>query len=343
MKFFFALMICVSLVGCSWLGLDNTFRNRKDDYQRSIEFAALEVPENLDSIAVGQLYPIPEGGDIVGYQTGEKFSVPRPRGAALSDFVKQVKIQQLGEDVWILTSAPPAESWPRVRSFLSDQGIPTEKAVAAKGIIETGFFSVSDDDDTFQQFLITLSQGVQLNTTEIDIVQRSFPTHSVPNASPSWAETSLDEEKEDWFRKNLANALANNFGAGSASLLGSEIGAASKVAIVTPENDNPYLDMRLNFDRVWASVSYALGSDGFTVIDKSADSKSFVVEYLAPLAKKPSWLRRTFGKRRTPESFRILLEPSEDSIQVHVLDSDSQRMSQRETYVVLERVRANLT
>jgi len=128
------------------------------------------------------------------------------------------------------------------------------------------------------------------------------------------------------------------------SLLGRDIGAASKVEIITPDETNPYLDMRLGFDRAWGSVSYALGTDGFSVVEKSADSKFFVVDYIDPKVKPPSWLKRLFGARKLKaERFRVVLEPLDESVQVHVLDVDAKRMTQRDTYVILERVRANLT
>jgi len=208
MKFLFALLMCASLASCSWLGLGDVFRDRSNDYQRSVELAALEIPGELDGNVVGQLYPIPEGGELAAYQVSEKFSVPRPRGVALQGLDNRVKIQRLGEAVWILTSVPPAESWPRVRDFLAKQGIPTERAIATEGKIETGFFRIEEDKEDLQQFLITLSQGVQTSTTEIDVIQRSFHIDAVPDTTLNWSGTSEDLVVEDWFRKKLANALA---------------------------------------------------------------------------------------------------------------------------------------
>lgn len=338
------LLLAISSAGCSVLGLDKVFRDRSDDYRRSAELPHIDIPEGFDSDSVGELYPIPEGGAVASYQTGAEFEVPRPRNVSINDSANEVKIQRLGEDSWILTSVSPGETWPLVRSFLSRQAIPTSRADAGLGVIETGWFSLSDDESILHQFLITLSQGVQLNTTEIEVVQRSYGVDEVPDDLSEWPTRSFDSEKEAWLRDGMASTLADENALGTASLLGRDIGAAQKVVVVTPENEGPYIDMRLGFQRAWASVGYALGTDGFSISDRSIDEKYYLAVYVDPIQEERTFFQRLRGAKKVePVSYRVLLsQASEESVHVRVYDSEGNQMSQRESFLVLERIRSNL-
>ena len=356
MKFSNLMLIAITGlfgVSCSWFGAGE----RGNDYRRSAELPAIDVPESLDSEVVGELYPIPQGGQVASYQIPSEFEVPRPRSVSLNGSVNEVKIQKLGDVSWILTSLAPSDSWPLVRNFLARESIPTSVANAELGTIETAWFSLVDDEKIINQFLISLSQGVQLNTTEIDIVHRSLNAEDVPDDLPKWTSKSDDIEKEHWFRDILASSLASEVSLGTASLSGREIGAAQKVSIVAPELSHPYIDMNLAFDRAWASVGYALDNDGFSITQSLFDERRYVVEYADKDAKRPSILSRLFSQENSLQaivrgegvesektSFQVVLEvQGEDRVIVRVYDADGMELSQRESYILLEIIRTNLT
>lgn len=343
------LTCCVfSVSACSFLGWDEYFRDRSNDYRRSAEVEPISVPDGFDADTLGELYPVPQGGEVVSYEIDSEFVVPRPRSVAVNESVSEVKIQKLGDDVWILMSVPPSESWPRVRSYLTRNGIPTAKADANKGVIETGLFKLSDSNEQFQQFLISLSQGVQLNTTEIEILHRSFDENTVPDVFPAWLKTSVDTEREDWLRQGLAGDLASERISGTASLLGQEIGAASKVELMTPTEALPFIEMRMPFARAWASVGYALNKDGFSVVEEQVDNGYYLSDYQKETeSKKPSMLRRMLfmggsNKQGSIKSYRININQVGDNVELRVIKVDGSDMSQRENYLVLQLIRNNL-
>ena len=197
---------------------------------------------------------------------------------------------------------------------------------------------------TLHQFLIVLSQGVQLNTTEIEIVQRSYSSSALPEQIPEWTQVSSDAEKESWLRDTMAAALADENTLGTASLLGREIGAAEKVTLVAPESELPYIDMDLVFQRAWASVGYALASEGFTVAEQSVDGKYYIAEYIDPTIGERSFFQKLRGANKVePEIYKVeLVTLDEGRIQVRVYNEAGQSLSQRESYIVLERIRGNL-
>lgn len=356
LKWAFKILLICALPACSLLGLDDTFRDRSNDYRRSEEMPKIDIPSELDSEVVGELYPIPEGGEVASYQVDTDFEVPRPRAIAISDATEQVKIQRLGESSWILITATPGEAWPRVRSFLTTRGIPTAAADADLGTIETGAVSLTDDESLQHEFLITLSQGVQMNTTEIEILHRQSTTldsQSVTLSADSifdselkkaWPAKSDDPEREVWMRDGLAEALAIEEAGGTASLLGREIGAAAKVMLVSPPQDSPYIDMRLPINRAWASVGYALVKDGFSIADQSFDTNTYIAEYQDPLIEEPGFFDKLGGaKVPEPISYRVILEQDEQRVLVRVYAEDGSVMTQRASYIVLERIRSNLS
>ena len=340
--------LVLSLSACSFLGLDEYFRDRSDDYRRSEEIEPIKIPEGLDQVAVGELYPVPRGGEVVSYEIDSEFVVPRPRSVAVNESVSEVKIQKLAEDVWILVSVPPSETWPKIRSYLTRNGIPSAEADASRGVIETGLFKLSDNNEVFQQFLISLSQGVQINTTEIEILQRSFPADAVPDSLPEWAEASEDAEREDWLRQGLAEDLASERITGTASLLGQEIGAAAKVELMTPTDDLPFIDMRMPFGRAWASVGYALQRDGFNIVEDDSGAGFYLSDYQKVRAeeKRSFWRRLTsFGRssqREAVKSYRINVDQVGDSVEVRVMNLDGSDMTQRDNFLVLQMIRNNL-
>lgn len=339
------LVFTFGSTGCAWFGLDETFRNRSNDYLRSEEMPHINVPDELDSEVVGELYPIPQGGQVATYQVEAGFEVPRPRSVAINDADNEVRIQRLGESAWILTSVPPGESWPLVRSFLTKQSIPTARADAGRGVIETTWFSTDEGENLLHQYLITLSQGVQLNTTEIDILHRSINPGETAQVTADWPSVSDDSERESWMRDMMAASLADENTLGTASLLGREIGAAEKVVLATPDDENPYIDMRLIFGRAWASVGYALVRDGFSITEQSIDDRVYTAEYLDPSREERSFFQKLVGANKPqPTSYRISLDVEDDEkVIVRVFDESGAPLNQRDSYIVLERIRSNLS
>jgi len=338
--------LIASLSSCSYIGFDEYFRDRSNDYRRSEEMSPIQVPEGLDADGVGELYPVPVGGEVVSYQIDEEFTVPRPRSVAVNASINEVKIQRMGDDAWILMSLPPSQSWPKIRSYLTRNGIPSAKADASRGVIETGLFKLSNDESRFHQFLISLSQGVQLNSTEIDILQRSFVDGAVPSDLPTWQGSSEDMTIENWLRDQLSTALADQNVTGTASLLGQEIGAEAKVELVTPTGSLPYIEMKMVYERAWASVGFALEKGGFSIDEDHFDDGYYLSSYVDPEVEKPSFFKRIISLSRSKNStqrYRLDMQRVEgELIRVRLNNTEGPAMTSRENYLVLQTIRNNL-
>jgi len=247
------IFLAMTLSGCTSLfGADNIFRDRRSDYLRAEEMQPIQVPEDLDSETLGVSFPVPPAGQVSEYQLAEEFETPRP-DQFTTDQVGEVRMQRLGDDQWILVPAPPAEAWPRIRGYLTENRIPTMRTDANNGVIETGLIDLGEDLETQHQFLLKLEQGVRLNTTEIVVRHREFARDEVPAALPEWtADQSGNSEEAQDMRTRIAESMAGDEGSGTATLLGQRVGAAAKVEVITPAAADPYILMHLSYDRSWA-------------------------------------------------------------------------------------------
>tara|TARA_B110000483_G_scaffold147265_1_gene175697 strand:+ start:70030 stop:71130 length:1101 start_codon:yes stop_codon:yes gene_type:complete len=353
------------LSGCSFIfGDDSPFRDRSNDYLKSTAIGLIVVPEDLDRDALGQLYVVPEAGDVPDYQLDTEFEVPRVMPNLDQANTSGVKIQRLGNDSWILASSSPGETWPRVRNFLSDNGMPTEFANASTGTIDTGWVELNEVVGLVNQFRLRLEQGVQINTTEIIIQQRQYAVDALPPTLPNWlAEGSDDAEQEEWLRTNLATALASEDLTSSASLLGQEIGAAVKIELETPEKDNPYMVMHLNAVRAWASIEYALNTRSFNLLESGfdagiedsvgpinrADSDVLIThedyfEFYEDTPEDISWFGKLRGKRNPePGVYKLIMVEDDGSQFIRIYHTNGDLVEAREAYLVLTRLRNNLT
>jgi len=214
------------------------------------------------------------------------------------------------------------------------------------------------------QFRLRLEQGVQVNTTEIIVQQRQYEADLLPENLPEWvAEGSDDAEQEEWLRTSLAQALATDNITSSASLLGQEIGAAVKVELETPEQENPYMVMHLNSVRAWASIEYALNTRSFnlleTVLDAGIEDSVVPIyradgdvvithedyfEFYEDTPEDISWFGKLRGKRNPdPGVYKLIMIEQEGSQFIRIFRPNGDVVEAREAYLVLTRLRNNLT
>ncbi len=272
-KLMVTMAIVLSIVGCS---SETQIRNRSNDYLYSDEIPEMEVSDDKDDTAVGELYVIPDI-PIAGSQA-TTFNVPRPQPPSENLFEESVKIQAFDGKRWISINKPPAEVWPRLRNILTRSGVPTTRTDAPNGVLETGWLQFKDDLNNSHRFRFTIVPGVGVKSTEIQLTQMEAASGS-ENSVSGWPENSMSDNKEEEFTKIMANALASDINSGSVSLLAQNIGGESKVEVVIPEKETPYIAMGLGYDRAWASIMNSLSLGGFSVVDQNQSEGVVLVDF----------------------------------------------------------------
>ena len=296
----------VTLSGCSALfGDEGYFRNREDDYLKADSLPSLKVPETLNQEAVGQLYPIPEltEEDVVYAADTVEFETPRPEPLSSSALVEQVKIQRLDDQRWILVNVDPAELWPRIREFLSDNSLQVASTDTDLGLMETAWLSFKDDPDRIDRYRIRIDRGVQPDTSEIHVLHMSLDRESATQAQLSdWPDQSSDQERESWMVDELAASLAaEDMGAaGGTSLIAQNIGGNVKARVTSIETE-PVMVLELSRARALATLTHAAQQQGFVIYDSDAARGEYYLGYREPPEKEPGWFARLFGAEKDPK------------------------------------------
>lgn len=351
-----AAMAVLTLTGCGLFGGDDGLvRDRSGAYRQAQEIPQVSVPEGLDASALGQLYPIPEIPETTLLNEDTGTLRPQPLSSNLSE--EEVKIQSLGDKRWIQINRTPGEIWPRVRNILNTNAVPTAKADAASGTIETVWLEFDDDPLHFHRYLFQIEQGVQLNSTEVAVRHASMLRDG---EAPTWADASTSEEREQKMSQFLASNLAGDLSESTVSLLAQSIGGGAKVETVTLKGEDPYLLIKLEFERSWASVAYAVSKDGFSIVDQNRSTGVFYVDDGGSENEdEPGFLGRLLdfggddneadGEAEASASvdpakiskYQVSLKATANGVQVHVIGLGD-TLERTEVLRLLKRIRANL-
>tara|TARA_B110000003_G_scaffold171086_1_gene170772 strand:+ start:285 stop:1304 length:1020 start_codon:yes stop_codon:yes gene_type:complete len=335
------VITCVSanLAGCGWLGL----KDRSNDYLLSEETERTVIPRELSTSSVGQIYPIP-AIDASSEQL-VSFEVPRPQPASVNTFEQLVKIQSFDDRRWVLINISPSELWPRLRNVLNRNGVPSAIAQGSSGLIESVWVTFSSDDDNSHRFRFNISPGVQLESTEVAILHSQ--TVRGEEDTSEWPITSDSDQRELDMLTLIANDLAGVDSFASVSLLAQEIGGVSKVEIISSEVADPFIQMKLGFDRSWASVVYSLERGGFSTIDKNRSEGVFFVNYTEPSSTEVGFFGRLFGGSKDEEivtaNYRVLVESVATDVEIKIVDAEGDSLGRSEALKLLAILRSNLS
>jgi len=332
------IVVILSLSGCGWLGL----RDRSNDYLLAEETDVTVVPEGLDSIVLGQIYPVPQ----IPINNVEliEFDVPRPQPASVNTFEQMVKIQSLEGRRWVLINVPPSEVWPRVRNVLNRNGVPAALADGSKGVIETVWVKFNSDEENSHRFRFRISPGVQLDSAEISALHNQAPRSEEDQAA--WPQGSDSDQREQDMLSMIANELADSANYASVSLLAQDIGGDAKVEVVAPEVADPFINAKLSFDRTWASIIYSADRGGFVSIDQNRSEGIIYVNYSDETADEPGFFARWFGggsDEILEVNYRVLVETVGANVEVRIVGAEGQGLNKAEALRLLKVLRSNMS
>jgi len=322
---------------CSWLGI----RDRSHDYLLAEEMPPIVVPSDLDSAALGEIYLIPE---IANSSVAlDELDVPRPDPAAFTTFEKSVKIQSYEARRWILVNLLPAEIWPRLRSTLVRNGIPSAVADGERGVIESVWVKFNDDEAQSHRFRFSVIPGIALDSTEISVLHQAVERGKEEGAA--WPATSDSREREGALVQMVAGELASNDNYSSVSLLAQTIGGKGRVELVVPEVADPFILVQLNFDRSWASISYSAQRGGFSIVDQDRTAGTLLVSFDDDDGDQGSFWQRWFGgsEELISSDYQLRLKAVGGNVEVRVVALDGSSLSRKETQRLLQILRSNMS
>ena len=344
MKLMVLMTAALSVAGCG----QTVIRNHSNDYLQAEEIPAMVIPDDKDQTAVGQLYPVPKIAQIGA--TPETFEMPRPQPLSENLFEETVGIQTFGDKHWISINKPPAEVWPRVRNILSRGGVPTARMDVPSGVLETGWLQFKDEERVSHRFQFTIRPGIGVKSTEIWLIHMQVVEGQEAGAG-EWPEMSVSQARDMGFTEMLADALVNDGNSGSVSLLAQNIGGESRVEVVVPAEDVPYISMEISYDRAWSSVLHSSSLGGFSVVDKNQSAGTIMVDFDdTPIVDEDTSLIGLVNslfeadeEEQAALQFRVKLIENDKVVEVRIGDRNDASLDNAEALKLLKVIRGNLS
>ena len=286
-----ATMLLTLLTACGIPGLDKIgltgeeglIRDRVGDYRDAPILPRMEVPQELDSYTIDQLYVIPQS--VAAASEGDPCDeVPMPKPIETRRR-EGVIIQNLGDSRWILLDATPAQVWPLVRDFWSRLSIALDYENPSSGIAETAWVEVNAEPLLRHKYRISIEPGLHSGYAEIYVKHLSnLRTDPIPVVI-TWPEVSDSEDRERQITDALSQYLADRndvYQASTSSLLAGSIEAERKANIVPAAEGaegKEALELRINYGRAWVQVRQSIERAEIEITEADRDQALITVRF----------------------------------------------------------------
>lgn len=365
-----SLVLLVALLalagGCRWMSDDKgMFQDRSGDYIEVAENRPLVIPEGLDTARVQDPFPIPRITDRLRPEYYPK-SPPRPDAIYASDSRDEVRIQRLGQRLWLVIPEPPTTVWPKVRQFLAENGIEVAWEAAGRGRMDTAWMPIEDQPyrDIIRQSLrdgkrdadltggldrlrLRVEPGLRERSAEVHVRYENseFSTPGPDGLIDLRATASHLIGVEQDVLNELGAYIAARVAEQTVSMVAQEIGSGVKSQIELDADGDPVLRLRLDFDRAWATIGQSLSRAEIDVFE--ADERAGVYRITVPEdldvggQNERGWLRRAFSWGGPDmRDLQLRLSPTADGEYVlSALDRDGRALDREFGQQVLVLVR----
>jgi outer membrane protein assembly factor BamC len=252
----FVLIFFIS--SCSYItGPDGLFPPTKDEFLKEKIEQDIDLPNDLDLSYVENYYPVNQFNSTLTNQ-----DVPKPRQIFSTSGDSSVQLRRLGELMWIYVETLPSTSWPISKSFWETSSYPVLESNPTSGEI------IIDYDDS-SELQMKIEHGIKEDSTEIFLVQTSKVDKEILS-NPELIQSELEK---------LVNYFADSVGQFSGTSLAAQNLNEIKKAKIFVDNGQTVIELDLNFDRAWSSVTKAMSASNIVANDKDRSAGIFYVSY----------------------------------------------------------------
>ena len=252
----FGLIFFIS--SCSYItGPDGLFPPTKDEFLKEKIEQDIDLPNDLDLSYVENYYPVNQFNSTLTNQ-----DVPKPRQIFSTSGDSSVQLRRLGELMWIYVETLPSTSWPISKSFWETSSYPVLESNPTSGEI------IIDYDDS-SELQMKIEHGIKEDSTEIFLVQTSKVDKEILS-NPELIQSELEK---------LVNYFADSVGQFSGTSLAAQNLNEMKKAKIFVDNGQTVIELDLNFDRAWSSVTKAMSTSNIVANDKDRSAGIFYVSY----------------------------------------------------------------
>ena len=245
------------LTSCSYIsGPEGLFPPTKDEFLKEKIEADIQLPVDLDFV-VENHYPVNKTQELLDNQ-----DVPKPRQIFSSSGNSSVQLRRLGELMWVYVETLPSTSWPISKSFWDTSSYEVIQSNPITGVIDIAF-----DETTLLKMKI--EHGIKEASTEIFLTQINIESNEI-TSNPELIQAELS---------NLVNYFAESVDQFSGTSLAAQNLNEMKKAKTFIVDGQTVIQLDLNFDRAWSSVTKAMNASEILTNDKDRSNGIFYVSY----------------------------------------------------------------
>ncbi len=251
----FLLSSCASLTGP-----EGAFPDTRYDFLDEELSEDVVTTDDLELRGEEDHYPIDVAAQDTIFQ-----EVPKPRQIFSAGGSSEVQLRRLGELLWIYVETLPSTTWPITRSYWE-----TSEFQLLDANPETGEMLIDFDEEI--NFKITIEHGIKESSSEIFLsgVQKD-----------EGASVELDQDEIQPYLEDIVSYIADSVGTFSGTSLAAQSLNDRKKSRIFSENERTVIELDLNFERAWSTVSRAINASQIISNDRNRDEGIFYVSLSA--------------------------------------------------------------
>ena len=251
----FLLSSCASLTGP-----EGAFPDTRYDFLDEELSEDVVTTDDLELRREEDHYPIDVAAQDTIFQ-----EVPKPRQIFSAGGASEVQLRRLGELLWIYVETLPSTTWPITRSYWE-----TSEFQLLDANPETGEMLIDFDEEI--NFKITIEHGIKESSSEIFLsgVQKD-----------EGASVELDQDEIQPYLEDIVSYIADSVGTFSGTSLAAQSLNDRKKSRIFSENERTVIELDLNFERAWSTVSRAINASQIISNDRNRDEGIFYVSLSA--------------------------------------------------------------
>ncbi|MDC0392614.1 outer membrane protein assembly factor BamC [Gammaproteobacteria bacterium] len=245
------------LSSCSYIsGPEGYFPSKQYDFIEEKIEEPLKLPDDRSLASLEDHYPVADYQDT----SLEIVNIPRPRQVFSSAGNSSVQLRRLGDLMWVYVETLPSTSWPIMSSYWD-----TSKYEVISKTPNTGVIKIEFDENSILEMQI--EHGIKESSTEIFLNQVSNNNNEYIS-NPELIQSELE---------TVVNFFAESINTFSGTSLAAQNLNDLKKSKIFLEKGQTVIELDLNIDRAWSSVTKAINESNIILNDKDRNNGIFYV------------------------------------------------------------------
>jgi len=293
-----AWMLVLLASGCSWMSDDKgLIVDRSGEYLESVEQPPLVVPGDLYAGRIQDTSPIPK---IPTPLRPEYYpdKPPRPDAIHGADSRDEVRIQRLGDRIWLAIPEDPTTIWPKMKQFLAENGVNLARELPSEGRVDSVWLeigsesyrdvirtSIRDAKDAAQmtggrdRVRVRVEPGLRERTSEIHIRHENdaFSLPAPDDLVNLETSTSHLATVEQQLLNELGAYIAARVAEQTVSMVAQDMGGGVKSFLDRDAEGDPVLRLTVDFQRAWATIGQSLARANIEIEESNQEAGIYLI------------------------------------------------------------------